>query len=96
MKKNNEIQEWLQLYDTPAIPINKMNELISAGQKYMDSAEFNKNSFQTTRELKVCTTKKPGNPRHHQAFPAVYELFALCVNPAFALKGRKNISGNSA
>ena len=39
MKKNNDIQEWLQLYDTPAIPENKMNELISAGKKYMDSAE---------------------------------------------------------
>lgn len=47
MKKNNEIQEWLQLYDTPAIPKGKMNELISAGQRYMDSAEFNKNSLQT-------------------------------------------------
>lgn len=46
MKKNNDIQEWLQLYDTSAIPENKMNELISAGKKYMDSAEFNKNSLQ--------------------------------------------------
>ena len=40
MKKNNDIQEWLQLYDTPAIPESKMNELISAGKKYMDSAEL--------------------------------------------------------
>lgn len=47
MKKNNDIQEWLQLYDTPAIPENKMNELISAGKKHMDSAEFNKNSLQS-------------------------------------------------
>lgn len=47
MKKDNAIQEWLQLYDTPAIPENKMNELISAGKKYMDSAEFNKNSLQS-------------------------------------------------
>ena len=45
MKKNNDIQEWLQLYDTPAIPENKMNELISAGKKYMDSAEFNYSIF---------------------------------------------------
>lgn len=45
MKKNNDIQEWLQLYDTSAIPENKINELISAGKKYMDSAEFNKNSL---------------------------------------------------
>ena len=47
MKKNNDIQEWIQLYDTPAIPENKMNELISAGKKYMDSAEFNNNSLQS-------------------------------------------------
>lgn len=47
MKKYNDIQEWLQLYDTPVIPKNKMNELISFGQKYMDSAEFNQNSLQT-------------------------------------------------
>ena len=47
MKKNNDIQEWLQLYDTPAIPENKMNELISAGKKYMDSAEFNNDSLQS-------------------------------------------------
>ena len=46
MKKNNDIQEWLRLYDTSAIPENKINELISAGKKYMDSAEFNKNSLQ--------------------------------------------------
>ncbi len=46
MKKNNDIHEWLQLYDTSAIPEGKMNELISAGKKYMDSAEFNKNSLQ--------------------------------------------------
>ena len=46
MKKNNDIQEWLRLYDTSVIPENKMNELISAGKKYMDSAEFNKNSLQ--------------------------------------------------
>lgn len=46
MKRNNDIQEWLQLYDTPAIPEDKMNEVISAGKKYMDSAEFNKNSIQ--------------------------------------------------
>ncbi len=46
MKKNNDIPEWLQLYDIPAIPEDKMTELISAGKKYMDSAEFNKNSLQ--------------------------------------------------
>ena len=46
MKKNNDIQEWLRLYDTSVIPENKMNEQISAGKKYMDSAEFNKNSLQ--------------------------------------------------
>ena len=46
MKKNNDIQEWLRLYDTSAIPENKINELISAGKKYMDSSEFNKNSLQ--------------------------------------------------
>lgn len=46
MKKNNDIQEWLRLYDTSAMPENKINELISAGKKYMDSAEFNKNSLQ--------------------------------------------------
>ncbi|MFR3062139.1 MAG: hypothetical protein ACLTL6_08990 [Holdemanella porci] len=32
MKKNNDIQEWLRLYDTSVIPENKMNELISAGK----------------------------------------------------------------
>lgn len=32
MKKNNDIQEWLRLYDTSAIPENKINELISAGK----------------------------------------------------------------
>lgn len=47
MKKKNDVQEWLQSYDTPAIPRNKLNQLISSGQRYMDSAEFNKNSFQT-------------------------------------------------
>lgn len=31
-EKNNDIQEWLQLYDTPAIPENKMNELIRPGK----------------------------------------------------------------
>ena len=46
MKKDHDVQEWLQLYDTPSIPENKMDELISAGKKYMDSAEFNKNSLQ--------------------------------------------------
>lgn len=45
--KNNDIQEWLRFYDTPAMPEDKMNELISVGQRYMDSAEFNKNSLQT-------------------------------------------------
>ena len=45
MKKNNDVGiGWL--YDTSVIPENKMNELISAGKKYMDSAEFNKNSLQ--------------------------------------------------
>lgn len=47
MKKKDDIQEWLHFYDTPAIPENKMNELISSGQKYMDSAAFNKNSLQS-------------------------------------------------
>lgn len=44
---NRDIQEWLQLYDAPVMPETKMNELISAGQRYMDSAEFNVNSLQT-------------------------------------------------
>lgn len=47
MKKNNDIQEWLRLYDTPAIPENKMNELISVGKKYMDSATFSNHSLQS-------------------------------------------------
>ena len=28
MKKNNDIQEWLRLYDTSVIPENKMNTWI--------------------------------------------------------------------
>ena len=40
MKKNNDIQEWLRLYDTSVIPENKMNELISAGKKYMALAMY--------------------------------------------------------
>ena len=52
MKENKDIQtkdiqEWLQLYDTPTVPETKMKELISAGKKYMDGAEFNKNSLQS-------------------------------------------------
>ena len=46
MKKSKDMQEWLQLYDTSTVPENKMNELISAGKRYMDSAEFNKSSLQ--------------------------------------------------
>lgn len=46
MKKKDDIQEWLQLYDTPAIPENRMSEVVSAGKRYMDGAAFNKNSLQ--------------------------------------------------
>ena len=58
MKENKDIQtkdiqEWLQIYDTPAVPETKMNELISAGKKYMDGAEFNKNSLQRSEERRV-------------------------------------------
>lgn len=45
MKKDKDIQRWLQLYDISSIPENRMNELISTGKKYMESAEFNKNSL---------------------------------------------------
>ncbi len=47
MKRNQNIQDWLQRYDTPAIPEEKRNALISAGQRYMDSAEFNSTSLQS-------------------------------------------------
>lgn len=46
MKKSKDMQEWLQLYDTSTVPENKMNELISTGKRYMDSAEFDKSSLQ--------------------------------------------------
>lgn len=47
MKKDKDIQKWLRLYDMPAMPQDKVEEVLSAGKKYMDSAEFNKNSLQT-------------------------------------------------
>lgn len=40
--------------------------------------------------------KKPLNPSRFQTYPAVPELFALCVISAVSLKGRKNISANNA
>lgn len=45
MKKDRSLQEWLQLYDTASMPENRMKELISIGEEYMDSAKFNKHSM---------------------------------------------------
>lgn len=45
MKKDRDMQEWLQLYDTSSVPENRMNELISTGKRYMNSVEFNKSSL---------------------------------------------------
>lgn len=45
MKKDKDMKKWLQLYDISSIPENRMNDLISVGKSYMESAEFNKNSL---------------------------------------------------
>lgn len=45
MKKTKNIPDWLQLYEIPALPKDRRDQLILAGKMYMDSAEFNRNSL---------------------------------------------------
>ncbi len=47
MKTNHDIQSWLQPDEPPAIPEDRMNELIAVGKAYMESAEFNQISLQS-------------------------------------------------
>ena len=44
-KKMDDLQQWIQDYDVPEAPENRMEKLISMGQSYMEGPEFNKNSL---------------------------------------------------
>ncbi len=44
-KKIDDLQQWVQDYDVPDEPENRMEELIFMGKSYMESPEFNKNSL---------------------------------------------------
>ncbi len=44
-KKIDDLQQWVQDYDVPDQPENRMEELIFMGKSYMESPEFNKNSL---------------------------------------------------
>ena len=45
MKKEKGMREWLRLYDAPDVSENRINELISAGKAYIDSAGFHNSSM---------------------------------------------------
>ncbi len=44
-KKINDLQQWVQDYEVPEEPENRMEKLIFMGKNYMESPEFNKNSL---------------------------------------------------
>lgn len=44
-KKIDGLQQWVQEYEVPEAPENRMEELISMGKSYMEGPEFNKNSL---------------------------------------------------
>lgn len=44
-KKDTDLLEWLQSYDVPIVSEKKIEVLISKGKNYIDSPDFNKNSF---------------------------------------------------
>ncbi len=44
-KKTDDLRQWVQDYEVPKEPENRMEKLISMGKSYMESPEFNKNSL---------------------------------------------------
>ena len=44
-KKIDGLQQWVQDYEVPEAPENRMEKLISMGKSYMEGSEFNKNSL---------------------------------------------------
>lgn len=44
-KKIDDLQQWVQDYEVPEEPENRMEKLIFMGKSYMESPEFNKNSL---------------------------------------------------
>ena len=83
MKKNNDIQEWLRLYDTSAIPENKINEpQLVAAKEYLAASSSVANTLVRSESNTSTTLEGEYDVILDEMFPPPNKAIPLSEVPA--------------